>query len=614
LSQEVFVKVKVLLALLLLFLYPHLAYAQEDNIQPRILILLDGSGSMRQPLADGQEKFKVGCEVLMRIVDSIHAINPGTQFSLRVFGHQHPVSENDCHDSRQEVPYARNNMAEVASHLKAIHPFGVSPIAWSLKEAAEKDISDEELNAYSVILMTDGVESCGGDICDVMQKLVKKKVFFKPYVIGLEVGGTSFKKEYECIGEYLRITTEKDKAATVNAIVNAVRPALKMSELEYNRLLPVNQVRPNMVYGTLAKSRLFEMQKTSGEKGAFKEAPVTSITMPSTRTIRLPNGDTYNGQLNEYGKKVKGIYTWTNHEKYKGSFKADKKDGHGIYTWPNGDFFDGEWKDDEPVKGALYVLLFNDNQELDTAVFEGTFTEGRMSGYGVSKNRLFTYEGNWENNKKNGQGKGRWVDGRTYDGMWANDKRTGHGIYILANGDRYEGEWKDNLKVGKANVQMANGDKYEGVYTNDKLQGMVTYLYANGDKYEGNYKDDSMSGHGVYTWANGNTYDGEWKKDVKNGHGVFKAVKGETYDGEWKDNAQNGTGTCIWAGGDKYTGHWKDNMRDGPGTCIWTDGAKYVGFWKLDKMNGPGTYTTAQGKRYDGPWENDVFKGKQPAP
>lgn len=564
---------------------------------------------MKQTFADGTEKFKAGCDIIERIIDSVYAINKDAEFSLRVFGHQHPVKENDCFDTKNEVPFGKSNKAAIMARLKDIHPLGVSPIAWSLKEAAEKDITDEMLNAYSIILITDGVESCNGEVCVVMRSLVNRKVYFRPYIIGLETG-TSLKKDYECMGDYLKITSEKEKIATINAIVKAVTPVLKVTEAEYGKLIPADMVKQNVPCSMLTKSRQFEMQKSVKRNPGGREYAVENFSKPLPGHIRLSNGDAWFGQQNDYGQKTKGIYTWLNGEKYKGEFKDNKKNGAGTYYWPNGDVFEGEWLNDEPVKGVLKLAILNENMEPDTVAYEGSFSDGSLYGFATERSNLLNYDGMWTQNKKSGKGVATWADGRKYDGEWSNDKRNGHGTCTLSNGDKYEGEWKDNAKSGKAAVELANGNKYEGVYINDRLEGHVVYSYGNGDKYDGNYKDDSMSGHGVYTFATGDLYDGEWKGNLKNGHGVLKLAKGESYDGNWKNDVQEGNGTYIWATGEKYTGEWKNNLRDGYGTCTWADGSKYIGNWKDGKMNGRGVFTAATGKRYDGNWEDDAFKGQ----
>ena len=47
-----------------------------------------------------------------------------------------------------------------------------------------------------------------------------------------------------------------------------------------------------------------------------------------------------------------------------------------------------------------------------------------------------------------------YPDGSKYDGEWNENVREGHGIYTYQNNDTYDGEWKNNQRHGK------------GIYTN----------------------------------------------------------------------------------------------------------------------------------------------------
>src|SRR5580698_11627393 len=79
------------------------ARAQGDYTQSRVLILLDESSSMIQKWPSGKEKYKAADELILHLMDSIYAVNSQVEFSLRVFGHQHTVEENDCYDTKNEV-------------------------------------------------------------------------------------------------------------------------------------------------------------------------------------------------------------------------------------------------------------------------------------------------------------------------------------------------------------------------------------------------------------------------------------------------------------------------------------------------------------------------------
>ena len=213
------------------------SFGQEkgEYTQSRILILLDESSSMIQQWAGGREKIKVANELILKIMDSVYSVNPEVEFSLRVFGNQHTVPEHDCTDTKNEVPFSKYNKTQMEFRLEDLHPLGVTPIAYSLSEAAAKDLTDEKHNAYSIILITDGGESCGGDICDVMQKLINNKVYFRPYILNLEED-PQVKKEYSCMGDYLQVTKKGDIAKAVGTIVEAFRPMLKMTKADYTVL------------------------------------------------------------------------------------------------------------------------------------------------------------------------------------------------------------------------------------------------------------------------------------------------------------------------------------------------------------------------------------------
>ena len=49
-----------------------------------------------------------------------------------------------------------------------------------MKEASEHELNDAALYDYSVIFITDGGESCNGDVCGVFLELLQKKITIKP--------------------------------------------------------------------------------------------------------------------------------------------------------------------------------------------------------------------------------------------------------------------------------------------------------------------------------------------------------------------------------------------------------------------------------------------------
>lgn len=193
----------------------------------RILFLLDASSSMLNEWKKPEDRFHAASRVIGAIADSIHAINPDVAFALRVYGNQYSAQDKNCYDSRLEVPFGYNNVERIQTRLRYLSPMGFSPIAWSLAQAAEYDFVESDRYAYSIVLITDGGESCGGDICATVTNLLAKKISFKPYILSM-VDYEPLKQQYECLGKYLTVATEKDIVPAVKTIINDNRVILSI--------------------------------------------------------------------------------------------------------------------------------------------------------------------------------------------------------------------------------------------------------------------------------------------------------------------------------------------------------------------------------------------------
>lgn len=239
---------KVLLFFFSFLLLQNSLFAQTGTelTQSRVLILLDESSSMLQPWAGGNQKISAAKHLIIQLMDSIWTINGEVEFSLRVFGARYSAQEHNCEDTRNEVPFSKYNRTQMELRLDDLRPTGVTAIAYSLMQAAMYDLVDEKYNAYSIVLITDGGESCGGDICAVMQQLLQKKVYFKPYILSLE-DVPELEKEYACLGNYLKITKKKEMDVAVGTIVNAFKPMLKLTNEEYTKIQTITANVPSVL-------------------------------------------------------------------------------------------------------------------------------------------------------------------------------------------------------------------------------------------------------------------------------------------------------------------------------------------------------------------------------
>lgn len=217
-------RIYVFFVYIILLFAPGVLFAQKEEKEknPRILILLDGSSSMLHEWTKDNIRFEAAAKIIDRLMDSVYAVNNQVEFALRVYGHQFPTSANNCFDSKLEVMFSRDNYTQMQLRLAALHPLGISPIAYSIQKAAEQDMHNLRDNKYSLILITDGGESCEGDICKVVEELLRKKIDFKPYILSL-VDYAPLRKQYECMGEYLLVTTPDEIDPVVGKIVESYR-------------------------------------------------------------------------------------------------------------------------------------------------------------------------------------------------------------------------------------------------------------------------------------------------------------------------------------------------------------------------------------------------------
>lgn len=178
----------------------------------RILFLLDASGSMlEQWERPNQTRWSVAKSILTKLVDSLGQ-NTKLELALRVYGHRSPQEIKNCKDTWLEVPFKAKSYTLIIEKLNQIKPKGVTPITYSLEQAAN-DFPTNAGYRNIVILITDGIESCGGDLCAMSRALQKKGVFLRPYIIGL---GLRAEKTLDCAGKYI----DADTPGKFNDVLN----------------------------------------------------------------------------------------------------------------------------------------------------------------------------------------------------------------------------------------------------------------------------------------------------------------------------------------------------------------------------------------------------------
>jgi Ca-activated chloride channel homolog len=168
--------------------------ATEAGGQGSLLLVLDASGSMKEPAGDGRPRFQAATSAMREVLGAL----PGDlDVGLRVYGSKISDGPGSCRDSELVVPVTPLNRKAVRTALSEAKPLGNTPLAHSLQQAA-RDLPEE--GQRTIVLISDGEESCGGDPCQVARDLSRQGVDVRIDVIGFQVDGKA-RDELTCIAQ-----------------------------------------------------------------------------------------------------------------------------------------------------------------------------------------------------------------------------------------------------------------------------------------------------------------------------------------------------------------------------------------------------------------------------
>lgn len=207
-------------------------FAQQEQPLTRILFIFDASNSMNGVWAK-KPKIEVATRLLAESLDSLAGIE-NLQLALRVYGHDKYYQQGqDCDDTRLLVPFGANNASRIKTELYKLKPKGTTPIAATLEKAANDFPRCPVSQCRNIIiLITDGLEECGGDPCAVSMALQKRNIILKPFVIGIGLD-LEFRETFECMGSFYDASDET-KFSDILGIV--ISQALNTTTAQVNLL------------------------------------------------------------------------------------------------------------------------------------------------------------------------------------------------------------------------------------------------------------------------------------------------------------------------------------------------------------------------------------------
>jgi Ca-activated chloride channel homolog len=210
-----------------------LSIITSSQAAERTIIVLDASGSMWAQI-EGKSRIEIAKQTVKTVIGNLPA---DMELGLMAYGHR---DKGSCTDIELLVPPAAGTVAAIIAATNKISPKGKTPLTEAVKRAAG-DLKYTEEKA-TVILVTDGLETCDADPCALGAELEKSGVDFTAHVVGFGLTEAEGKK-VSCLatntgGKYIQASDAKSltKALTTTVLKAEAPPPPppKPAAIEFN--------------------------------------------------------------------------------------------------------------------------------------------------------------------------------------------------------------------------------------------------------------------------------------------------------------------------------------------------------------------------------------------
>ncbi len=142
-----------------------------------IMFVVDASGSMKKDAGNGHSRMD---NAKYAIANMLTDVDTSNKFGLTVYGHRRPRA---CDDIQLVANVGAVDAGFVNEYVQQLDPKGETPIAASVQMAAGAFDSFPDQN-NQLVVVTDGIEECGGNVCDVATDLAANNIDLKVNVVG----------------------------------------------------------------------------------------------------------------------------------------------------------------------------------------------------------------------------------------------------------------------------------------------------------------------------------------------------------------------------------------------------------------------------------------------
>lgn len=222
---------------------------QVANIE----LVFDASGSMAEDAGGGETRITAARRAIEQIIASLPDGQQNLNVGFRVFGHKGNNTDagkaESCASTDLYVPMQGVNKDALRSQASVYKPTGWTPISLALQKAGE-DLQKGDNIKNTIIMVTDGEETCNGDPCAVSAALAKSGAQVQINVVGFgltpDVAGT-----LKCIGDNTggSYTDAQNGDALVQSLQQLIQSTIQRAYLRVVSLNPDGSLmNPKQIY------------------------------------------------------------------------------------------------------------------------------------------------------------------------------------------------------------------------------------------------------------------------------------------------------------------------------------------------------------------------------
>ena len=196
-------------------LFIALASAAPAQDTGNTILVMDGSGSMWGQI-EGVNKIVIARDVVGDLLDTL----PSDQgLGLTVYGHR---ERGNCADIETVVAPGQDTKARIRDAVNAINPRGKTPMTDAIIAAAQALRFTEE--RATVILISDGIETCNPDPCAAARALEEAGIDFTAHVVGFDVTDPEALAQMQCLasetgGQFFTAANARELADALTLVV-----------------------------------------------------------------------------------------------------------------------------------------------------------------------------------------------------------------------------------------------------------------------------------------------------------------------------------------------------------------------------------------------------------